>query len=356
MKPVATVALALSFAATTGLAQAQSGAAGRLIQRAEQQREAEQSQAEAAKPQAPPPRAERPERSDGGARQGGPRGGEQPQARSAQPAPAAVQVVPVQTAAPQQSPRDRGEFRGRRAEVPTATPTAPETRSFQSDGGRRRHDEVQADQQPTTPPPPRAPSVQTAPPPRAPLTQTAPTAPRADAQQQGGSRDGDRYRDGRRDGSRQGSRDGDGSRNWDGRRDRDGDHDGWNRDGGRGGWDRDGHGPQIRPDWASRDGRHDRDRNRPQYDPRRYQHDWRSQHRYRIGVYITPFDYYDRYWNYDEFLPWGWYGPRYWIDDWFRYGLPPPPAGYEWVRVGNDAVLVDVFDGRIRSVVRLLFW
>jgi Ni/Co efflux regulator RcnB len=143
----------------------------------------------------------------------------------------------------------------------------------------------------------------------------------------------------------------------DGDNDRDHDRNGWSRDGGRGGWDNNHRGPSERPPWASPDGRWDRDHDRNRYDPRRYPHIWKNTHRYRVSTYYAaPFDYYDHGWNFGEYLPWGWYGPSYWIDDWFAYGLPPPPIGCEWVRVGRDAILVDTFTGQVISVARLLFW
>jgi len=170
--------------------------------------------------------------------------------------------------------------------------------------------------------------------------------------------------DGRRGDGRDASRDGrPGGRDWnrDGRSGADRnawtrDPNGWNRDGGRGGWDRDHHGPQVRPDWATRNGRYDRDRNRPRYDAYRYPHFFSFQRHFRAPYYAAPFGFYDYDWSYGDYLPWGWYGPSYWIEDWFDYGLPPPPIGCEWVRVGRDAILIDTFDGRVLSVARLLFW
>lgn len=157
--------------------------------------------------------------------------------------------------------------------------------------------------------------------------------------------------EGRGDGRYDGRRDGDrGDGRYEGRRD--GDRSDGRRDGGRG-WDR---GPAQRPDWARPDGRRDRDRSRPRYDAGRYQREWRPSHRYRVPYYRAPVGYYAYRWSFNDYLPWGWYSPSYWIDDWFAYGLPMPPAGCEWVRVGEDALLIDIFDGRVLSVVRMLFW
>lgn len=40
-------------------------------------------------------------------------------------------------------------------------------------------------------------------------------------------------------------------------------------------------------------------------------------------------------------LPSYWYSPSFFISDYARYRLAPPPAGYVWVRYYNDAVLID---------------
>jgi Ni/Co efflux regulator RcnB len=81
-----------------------------------------------------------------------------------------------------------------------------------------------------------------------------------------------------------------------------------------------------------------------------------SQNRYRIGGYRAPYGYYVRNWGFGEFLPRGWWGQDYWIGDFLDYGLPYPPPGYEWVRVGGDALMIDRYTGRIVQVVRGIFW
>lgn len=55
-------------------------------------------------------------------------------------------------------------------------------------------------------------------------------------------------------------------------------------------------------------------------------------------------------------MPGGWYTPNYYVDDWSDYGLQPPAYGCEWVREGDDAVMVDVYTGRVLSVVYGLFY
>jgi Ni/Co efflux regulator RcnB len=81
-----------------------------------------------------------------------------------------------------------------------------------------------------------------------------------------------------------------------------------------------------------------------------------SQNRYGAGGYRAPYGYYVRNWGFGEFLPRGWYGQDYWIGDFLDYDLPYPPPGYEWVRVGGDALMIDRYTGRIVQVVRGIFW
>jgi hypothetical protein len=62
-----------------------------------------------------------------------------------------------------------------------------------------------------------------------------------------------------------------------------------------------------------------------------------------------------RSWARGEFLPRLFISTPYFIDyDWL--GLPPPPYGYRWVRYGPDALLVNVYDGRILDVIYDAFY
>lgn len=132
---------------------------------------------------------------------------------------------------------------------------------------------------------------------------------------------------------------------------------------GRGDWDRNDGGRQGPGSWDSRgqqgwrnDDRRDRDRNRPVYDQRRFPREFRPAQRYRGPVYRPPVGFYIRTWRFNDFLPFGWYNSNYWIDDWWSFGLPMPPIGFEWVRVGRDVLLVDMYTGRVVQVVYGLFW
>ncbi|THD70146.1 RcnB family protein [Phenylobacterium sp.] len=81
-----------------------------------------------------------------------------------------------------------------------------------------------------------------------------------------------------------------------------------------------------------------------------------SQDRFHAGFYRPPYGYYVRAWGFGDFLPRGWFGQPYWIGDFMNYDLPYPPPGFEWVRVGPDALMIDRFTGRIVQVVRGIFW
>ena len=77
---------------------------------------------------------------------------------------------------------------------------------------------------------------------------------------------------------------------------------------------------------------------------------FRSPHRYHFGAYRRPSGWYAHRWTYGQRLPRGWYGRDYWITDWSLFGLIAPPADYTWVRVGDDALLIDADTGEIIQV------
>ncbi|HEY3697273.1 RcnB family protein [Phenylobacterium sp.] len=142
-----------------------------------------------------------------------------------------------------------------------------------------------------------------------------------------------------------------GGRNWSDRNGGDNANRDWNRAGRGRTWDRS---PAWNGERNLSAGRLDRER--PRYDRRRYPPVFRSERRFRGPAYRAPYGFYARNWGYGDILPRGWYGPDYSLDAWWDYGLPVPPVGYEWVRVGDDVVLVDSFTGRVVQVVYGLFW
>jgi len=142
------------------------------------------------------------------------------------------------------------------------------------------------------------------------------------------------------------------------------------RGSGERGWDRDhdGHGPGAndnrgrdqrfndRRDPRFGDHRDGRRGEPPHWERGRYPPTYWSPQRFRVSPYRAPYGFFVRSWGFGDFLPRGWYGEPYWIDDFIDYDLPYPPPGYEWVRVGPDALMVDRYTGRIIQVVRGIFW
>ncbi len=169
---------------------------------------------------------------------------------------------------------------------------------------------------------------------------------------------GDERREGERGaGGGRDRRDGEGR--WDGRR---GDDRRWD---GRGGEDRRWD-DRRRDDGRWHDGRWDNHRRDDRWSDRRYDRYPRWERGRYANIYVSPsryryawrppYGYYSRSWGFGDLLPRGWYGPSYAILDPWRFNLPLPPPGLDWVRAGDDALLVDQFNGRIVQVVRNLFW
>jgi Ni/Co efflux regulator RcnB len=68
------------------------------------------------------------------------------------------------------------------------------------------------------------------------------------------------------------------------------------------------------------------------------------------GNYRAPQGYQYRHWSYGERLPRGYFARDYWISDFLMYGLFAPPSNLVWVRVGDDALLIDQENGDIVQV------
>jgi len=96
---------------------------------------------------------------------------------------------------------------------------------------------------------------------------------------------------------------------------------------------------------------------RPQYNaqyfPRVFQPD--RQYAWRGAGWRGQPGYYYRHWGYGDRLPYGWFAAQWFINDYYDYDLPVPPYGYEWVRVGPDALLVDLDDGEVVESVYGIF-
>ena len=100
----------------------------------------------------------------------------------------------------------------------------------------------------------------------------------------------------------------------------------------------------------------DRDRDRTWYDSSRWHRSYKATNRYRASRYNYPSGWFVRVWNFGDVLPHrSWYAQSYYLD-WWRYDLPRPPIGTEWIRMRDDAVLVDIWNGRVLAVYHDLFW
>jgi Ni/Co efflux regulator RcnB len=115
--------------------------------------------------------------------------------------------------------------------------------------------------------------------------------------------------------------------------------------------DNSGPGPNFnrsdRPNNAMRDNRGPR---RDFSNFRNYHQNFRAPRRFRAPTYRRPPGFYARRWNWGETLPISFWARDYWLTDFYAYDLPPPPYGAVWVRVGEDALLIDQDTGEIIEV------
>ena len=86
-----------------------------------------------------------------------------------------------------------------------------------------------------------------------------------------------------------------------------------------------------------------------------YQHNFQAARVYRIGPYHPPVGWAARRWAYGEILPRAFWAAPYVIADYWLFALEVPPVGYEWVRSGPDALLVNTTNGEILQVVYGVF-
>lgn len=81
-----------------------------------------------------------------------------------------------------------------------------------------------------------------------------------------------------------------------------------------------------------------------------YQHNFQAARSFRIGPYHRPRGWVPHHWVYGEILPRAYWAPEYIIGDYWLFALEVPPAGFEWVRDGSDALLISVTTGEILQV------
>lgn len=78
--------------------------------------------------------------------------------------------------------------------------------------------------------------------------------------------------------------------------------------------------------------------------------------RFRGGAFRYPPGWGYRYWAFGAFLPSVFITSDFTIWQYWVYGLPAPPPGYHWIRVGPDALLVRYGDGYILDAAYGLFY
>ncbi|HEX3809737.1 MAG TPA: RcnB family protein [Rhizomicrobium sp.] len=88
----------------------------------------------------------------------------------------------------------------------------------------------------------------------------------------------------------------------------------------------------------------------------RYRGNFRSARRYHYANWRRPGGWYAHRWGYGQRLPGGWYGRDYWLTNYVSFGLIAPPDNYQWIREGDDAVLVDIDTGEIIRVQYGVFY
>ncbi len=91
-------------------------------------------------------------------------------------------------------------------------------------------------------------------------------------------------------------------------------------------------------------------------DFRNFHQNFRADRRFRAPSYRRPPGYYARRWSWGQVLPSFFWTQNYWLTDYYDYDLPPPPFGAIWVRVGDDALLIDRESGEIIEVDYGIFY
>jgi Ni/Co efflux regulator RcnB len=89
---------------------------------------------------------------------------------------------------------------------------------------------------------------------------------------------------------------------------------------------------------------------------RDYHRTFNASRHFRAPAYRRPSGWYDHRWSFGEILPGLFWGSSYWLTDYSRYDLPPPPYGTVWVREGRDALLIDRDSGEIITVEYDVFY
>lgn len=83
---------------------------------------------------------------------------------------------------------------------------------------------------------------------------------------------------------------------------------------------------------------------------RNFHQNFNAPRHFHAPVYRRPPGYYARRWTWGQVLPAIFWARDYWLTDYYDYDLPQPPYGAIWVRVGDDALLIDQDSGEIIEV------
>ena len=111
--------------------------------------------------------------------------------------------------------------------------------------------------------------------------------------------------------------------------------------------------PDDRRDFGDRRG----DRGRRDFSNyRNYHQNFRASQRFRAAPYRRPPGYFARRWSWGQTLPSFFWTRDYWLTNFYAYDLPPPPYGAIWVRVRDDALLIDQYTGEIIEVDYGIFY
>lgn len=97
--------------------------------------------------------------------------------------------------------------------------------------------------------------------------------------------------------------------------------------------------------------RHDHDRRDDRGQDARYVHDRRPEYRHDNGRHLG---WYKQSYRRGQRVPVVYLQPRYYVSDYGRYGLAPPPRGYRWVQPyqsSQEYLLVQVATGLIAQVL-----
>ncbi len=95
-------------------------------------------------------------------------------------------------------------------------------------------------------------------------------------------------------------------------------------------------------------------RNNSSYDWRRYR--GYNSSIFRSGSYYDPYGYGYRRFSIGFNLFPSYYQSSYWLNDPWRYRLPPAYGPYRWVRYYDDALLVNIYSGQVVDVIYSFFW